>query len=105
MDRGHGVGLGYLIVFVGWIGFQDEDIGGRKDTLELGEQALMPHSIEGLSHCLKKLLHLTSYTPSYIFQLGTKIQPIFIHTLKLHLMFMHKIMNLPYDRAFNTRST
>jgi hypothetical protein len=29
MDRGHRVGLGYLVVSVGWIGLQDEEIGGR----------------------------------------------------------------------------
>ena len=48
IDRGHRVGLGNSVVSVGQIGLQDEEIGGRKDALELGEEALMPQLIEPL---------------------------------------------------------
>ena len=41
MERGHGVGLGYLTVTVGQIGLQDEEIRGRKDAHENREQALI----------------------------------------------------------------
>ena len=41
IGRRHGVGLGYLIVSIG----QDVVIGGREDALELGQQALIPHSM------------------------------------------------------------
>ena len=51
-----------------------------------------------LRFALKNILHLPIHIPSYILHLETNIQPIFIHTLKLLLMFMHKILNFPDNR-------
>jgi hypothetical protein len=55
--------------------------------------------LEGLmKYFIKKLFSLPSYTPAFILYLELRLDPIFIHTLSLHLKYMSRLNNLPPNR-------
>lgn len=47
---------------------------------------------------VKKVLFLPKYCPNYLVYLETCLYPIFVYTLKLHLLYMHRLASLPEDR-------
>jgi hypothetical protein len=47
---------------------------------------------------LKRMFGLPQNTPTYILYIETKQEPTFLFTLKLHINYINKILNLPGDR-------
>lgn len=49
---------------------------------------------------LKRLFRLPNGTPNYMLHLETGLAPLFIHTLKLHLEYLYKVLNKYEDQRY-----